>query len=339
MATSNSQKAPCVTCGKVTGLFTCRGCQQDFCTRHVAEHRQELGKQMDELSFEHDRLRQILLEPTTDLKLHPFIIDINEWEQQSIDRIHQIANDARKQLEISILIHRTKFNEDLTKIANELKKAHEDDDYFETDLRQWIEKIDQLKKELIQPSNVKLSRVYNDILSSIPRVIETTSSKEVFQQSTDGVQIEENGHVITKTIRSTHATVRGSGEYTNGQHQFRFRIERYSQPGWIQIAIVCKNIPLQANCYDTRSLYGWAGSNQVYIDGKNYQGHNGYQVDIETNDILEFIVDCDRRIIRLTNERTHSSSILNIDIQHCPFPWQLSFGLYNLQDRVRILHA
>src|ERR1700761_5003416 len=126
MATSTSRKAPCATCGKVIGMFTCRGCQKDFCTRHVAEHRQELGKQMDELTLDHDRFRQNVMEQTPESQHHLLMKKIDEWEQQSIDKIHRTADDARKQLQNTISEHTTKLTESLDKIASELRKARED---------------------------------------------------------------------------------------------------------------------------------------------------------------------------------------------------------------------
>ncbi len=42
----NKNDGKCATCSTASGLFTCRECQAHFCTQHVAEHRQKLGKQM-----------------------------------------------------------------------------------------------------------------------------------------------------------------------------------------------------------------------------------------------------------------------------------------------------
>jgi hypothetical protein len=49
MATGG-EKILCSICQKASGILTCRGCGKDFCYRHVAEHRQELNKQMDEIT-------------------------------------------------------------------------------------------------------------------------------------------------------------------------------------------------------------------------------------------------------------------------------------------------
>ncbi|CAF5040013.1 unnamed protein product, partial [Rotaria sp. Silwood1] len=62
MANAAERKTLCSICEKAAGIFTCRGCQKDFCYRHVAEHRQELNKQMDELTTNHDQLQQTIVE-------------------------------------------------------------------------------------------------------------------------------------------------------------------------------------------------------------------------------------------------------------------------------------
>jgi len=339
MATSTSKKAPCATCGKVTGMFTCRGCQKDFCTRHVAEHRQELGKQMDELTLNHDRFRQNLMEQTTEPRLDPLMKQIDEWEQQSIDRIHRVADDTRKQLQNTIKEHTTKLNQALTKIADELCKAREDDDFFETDLKQWMGKLDQLKKDLAHPPNIKIQQENNTVIPFIPKITRVASPKETFGQLIGDIATEDGGQVIVKKQGDGFAAVRGNGEYVSGEHQFRFKIEEYHLGKWIFIGIISKDMDLQAASYKNQSSYGWAGSNEVYLNSVHLSGFNGYKSDIEKNDIVELFVDCDQETIRLTNERTQNVYELRIETNKCPFPWQLNFCLYYLKDRIRILQA
>ncbi len=339
MAAPTAQKAPCATCGKVTGMFTCRGCQKDFCTRHVVEHRQELGKQMDELTLDHDRFRQNLIEQTGEPRYHPLIKQINEWEEQSINKIRRLADDARQQLRNTINDHATKLTEALTKIAEELRKAREDDDFFETDLKQWMDKLEQLKNDLAHPPNIQIRQEVINIDSLVLKIIEMTSTKETFARSIGDIQIEDGGQVIVKKQGSVHQGARGNGEYFSGQHRFRFKIEECNRHKWALFGIVSKDVPLEANSFMSQSSYGWAGLNQVYRNGACSNGFNDYKSDMEKNDIMELLVDCDRRIIRLTNERTQSVYELHIEISNCPFPWQLNFNLPGGNDRIRILQT
>jgi hypothetical protein len=338
MATSTSQKAPCAICGKVAGLFTCRGCQKDFCTRHVVEHRQELGREMDELTMVHDQFRQSLTEQTTKSYQISCMKQIDEWEQQSINKIHREAADARKQLQDTIDERTTKLTEVLAKIARELQKAREDDDFFETDLTEWTEKLNKLKKDLAQPPNIDIGQ--NDtVIASIPKMVVLASKKEIFERLIGNIRIEDDGQVIVKDQPNSYATVRGNGEYTSGQHRFRFKTEEYHTGKWVFIGIVSKDVPMIENSCFSQSSCGWTGDNAVYLNGACWLGYNNYKSDTQKNDIVELFIDCDLRIIRLKNERTQSVHTLQIDINLCRFPWQLNCILYYSNDRLRILQT
>jgi outer membrane murein-binding lipoprotein Lpp len=64
MATE-TRKIRCITCGKEKATSKCSGCLEDFCFNHLAEHRQQLGKQFDELENKRNLFRQALSEQTT----------------------------------------------------------------------------------------------------------------------------------------------------------------------------------------------------------------------------------------------------------------------------------
>lgn len=337
MAASTPQKALCATCGKVSGVFTCRGCRQDFCVPHVAEHRHELGKQMDELTLEHDRLRQTVIEQSADVRQHPLMRDIHEWEQRCIDKVHQLADDARKKTEALLGAARTKLDESLTKIAGELQRARRDDDFFEPDLQQWMHAIEQLKNELAQPANIRVPRVNDEALSAMLQLPVAVAPQETFGEMTTGARIEDNGRVTVKDGYSSHATVRGISQYSSGQHRIRLRLEQYSAHKWVLIGIVSNSVGIQAGSYMTPSFFGWGGRNQVYYDGKNHQGSDGFVNDFEPNDVIELLIDCNQETIRLGNERTRSMHVVSVPARRCAFPWRLQIGMYHPNDRIRLL--
>ncbi|CAF4819492.1 unnamed protein product [Rotaria sp. Silwood1] len=168
--------------------------------------------------------------------------------------------------------------------------------------------------------------------------MEESSYFEVFDKLVGEIHIEDNGRVITHGQSVGHAVARGKGEYSSRQHRFRFRIERLGKQKWILFAIISKSVPVAIeNLYGGPKSCGWGGNNSVFLNGNYQPGLNDYQTDIEVNDILELFIDCDRRKIRMTNERTQNTHELDIDITKCPFPWQVSLNLYDSDDRVRIL--
>lgn len=53
-------KILCFLCNKAKGIYKCQGCSQVFCTTHSNEHRNELYKQLEEISMAHDLVYQTL---------------------------------------------------------------------------------------------------------------------------------------------------------------------------------------------------------------------------------------------------------------------------------------
>lgn len=100
MAASSISKAPCATCDcKAIGVFKCEGCGQVFCRKHVGEHREILNHQLDEIVIEFDGLQQFVAENNDRVRQqHILIAEVNKWEQDSIEKIRQTANEARQQL-------------------------------------------------------------------------------------------------------------------------------------------------------------------------------------------------------------------------------------------------
>jgi hypothetical protein len=72
---------------------------QIFCRKHLNEHRDLLNHQLDEIVLEHDTLQQTIVENKTEKnKQHPILKQIDKWEQDSIVKIQQIAEEARQQV-------------------------------------------------------------------------------------------------------------------------------------------------------------------------------------------------------------------------------------------------
>jgi hypothetical protein len=148
------------------------------------------------------------------------------------------------------------------------------------------------------------------------------------------MQILNHGTVVTHNQTSSHTLVHGRREYLWGEHRLRFVIENLSVYKWIFLGIVSKNAPAPTG----ETSYGFSGANNVWLDGACFTGLDDYKSDFEKNDIIELLINCDQRTIRLTNERTRSSHILDVDIANCPFPWKLNVGLFHCPgERIRIL--
>ena len=98
MAGLSRQRTSCAACGKTAGMFTCHGCSKSYCLQHTNEHRNMLDEQMDEIIANHHSLKQQTSDKKVEKSYQILLEQIDKWEQQSIEKIHQTANDIRQEL-------------------------------------------------------------------------------------------------------------------------------------------------------------------------------------------------------------------------------------------------
>ncbi|CAF1316341.1 unnamed protein product [Rotaria sordida] len=257
---------------------------------------------------------------------------IDIWEHESIAKIKRIADETRNEL----IQHTTGYLSykklKLEKLTNELRQGRQNIDFVETDLREWIDKLNQLKEEIINPAKVVvrdaciplITKIHVDVFETF-ELFERTSGKTIFEESGKVVVVQDGPYNYTE--------VRGKNEYTTGHRTLCFKIEQLN--GWSLFGIISKSSPLQEHSYSSPSCYGWYnGDYFVYRNGQSVggQGHDAVE-----NDIVNLTIDCDHRLIRLINERTNRTLELLVDIDKCPFPWQLHLNLNLAPTRIRIL--
>ena len=101
MATSNATTR-CFTC-KETTTYSCPGCENYFCVDDFMKHREELKSQFHQIQHQTNEFVQILNDQQKTIpNNHPAIIQINLWEQKSIEKIKQTAEEQRQLVQQSI---------------------------------------------------------------------------------------------------------------------------------------------------------------------------------------------------------------------------------------------
>jgi DNA anti-recombination protein RmuC len=158
-------KARCVICGKERSTVRCEGCSQTYCLNDLEEHRQELSKQFDEVEVTRDLFRQTLMEQTTKRQNHELIQQIDQWEHDSINKIRQTAEETRQLLRKHTDGFFTEIQDKLNKLTNQLQESRKD--FFETDLQQWKEQLEQLKENLDKPLPVAIRHDSTPLVTKI----------------------------------------------------------------------------------------------------------------------------------------------------------------------------
>ena len=170
MATA-SVKTLCITCGKEKVTYDCKGCQQSFCFNHLAEHKKELGQQLDGIENERNDFTQTLGEQKTDPSKHLLVQQIDQWEEKSIQIIKQAATEARDVLMKYLNGHCQEIERKLQELTEEMKEYRREEDFNELSLNDLKDKLNDLEKQLNQPENIRIEEEDLTLMKNINVII------------------------------------------------------------------------------------------------------------------------------------------------------------------------
>lgn len=321
----------CSTCGKTAGIFICRGCSETFCLRHTNEHREYIEKRMNEIVLIHNQLKQAITGQMTEQFRQSLLQQIEKWEEQSIDKIRQVAKDTREQL-LTIVRERTdNLKEKVALLTSQLNRARQDGEFFENEIKEWSEKLTKFQQLLNRQQKIKINQDRNSTPFISKISLYDLSNDAVVEPTNDGAY-GINNETLVESEFEEYPNQPEKSEYSSGLHSLRFKIEQYEPNSSILFGIVSKGVFEGTDPFENPTLYGWTGNNMVYRAGNQYSGYHGYKSDIKSDDVLLLTVDCDREMITLTNERTHRTYELEVDTTKCPYPWQPSVRFFVHQD-------
>lgn len=316
MSHSKSTRTSCVACGQVAGIFTCRGCGDSFCLRHTNEHRDAMDRQMNQIMQTHGQLKQSVVDQTTEQLCQSFLQQIERWEQQSMNKIRQVAKEVREQV-LSCVRQRTDtFKEKLALLTQQLSRAKQDGEYFEHDIRDWTDRLHKLQETFKEQQKLQISYERSNT-PFISKITLNDVSDDGFTPSYAAMNYQKS----LSNYGEDYADGRDTGEYSTGVRSLRFKIEQYGPTSVVLFGIISKRSSEGSTPYDNPTLYGWGEKNMVYRGGDAQPNVDGYRTDIQTDDILMLTIDCDRETITLKNERSYRSYVLEVDLNKCPFPW------------------
>ncbi|CAF1126725.1 unnamed protein product [Rotaria magnacalcarata] len=338
MPSLTREKQSCSPLYKVSQNTFVDKAEQHSSVAHSMKHREKLANQMKNVYLYHNQIRQIVIYDTKDFTNNFLMKRVDDWERQSILKIQQTASDVRQELTQVVTKHTTEMSEIFAEISQQLNKARVQNNYIENDIKCWLEKLEQFIKDFQTPKTINIisdERAH----AFIPKIKLSLASVDSFHQANGDIQVDYSGYTITHGLSNGDATIHGKTEYYSGIHKFRFQIEKLGTPKWVFFGIVSKNASSQANLHRTRTVYGWAGHHQVWLNGVHHHQHLGYVCEFDVSHIIELFVDCDKKVIRLTNETTSSTHEIDVPPIKCPLPWTLYLGLYGSGDQVRLLFA
>jgi len=146
----------CFICEKEKSTYTCNGCSKRFCKQHLKDHENELELELDQIENERNIFRQTLSEQVEQPNKHHLIQQINQWEQHSINKIQQTAEENRQSILNHMNRHFQKIEIDLNLLTNQIKEIRQESDFNELHLIDLRNKLEMLQKKLNNPANISL---------------------------------------------------------------------------------------------------------------------------------------------------------------------------------------
>ena len=166
MATAIPKKI-CFLCDKLKVPYLCPGCSKQFCFDDLQKHRTYIKQEFDQLHNNHDLIREQIDDLKTDPIKHPFIEQIDRWENDSINKIRETAQQCRMkwiQYLTSFLRQKENILNDLAKQMNEI---HQENDFNELDLNRLKGNLEKLEEQLKQPTNVSVKQQSTSFINKI----------------------------------------------------------------------------------------------------------------------------------------------------------------------------
>ncbi|CAF1269225.1 unnamed protein product [Adineta ricciae] len=143
--------------------------------RCVTYHRQELSKQLEVVETNYNVFQQKIIDQTGKLQNDVVIKEVNDWENESIKIIQQKAQAIKQAVVKYTTDHMKQMEVDMNKISRELRQYRKENDFYETDLRQWNEDLGKLATQFDNLSNIVLQRNSAMLINSISVVVTSNS--------------------------------------------------------------------------------------------------------------------------------------------------------------------
>ena len=194
----------CKLCEEKKGSTRCEGCNILLCLSCMNKHHDELLQHFQQLMDIRNELKESLdiTETRTQYENElPCLIEINQWERNTIERIQEMAKQLRTDINKMMLKNVVDVRYQLEQLSANMQQQEKEGNYLENDIVQIKCQLDKLK-ETIQHMNENIQvTTSNDIdwntliHITINKNLEEDcgiSSKYFFQESNTGSEFQTN---------------------------------------------------------------------------------------------------------------------------------------------------
>jgi len=158
MATSNLS-TKCSTCKEERTTYPCPGCSKQFCLTDLTKHREELRLRFHEIEHQRNEFVQMINDQQKTIpNNHPAIIQINLWEQKSIEKIKQTAEKQRQLVQQSIHGYFPRIQTQFNDFTQQIQQINKRKDFNEKILQKLQSQLNEFRQQISQPNNIEIKQ-------------------------------------------------------------------------------------------------------------------------------------------------------------------------------------
>jgi len=310
MATSNLS-TKCFTCKEETTTYPCPGCSNHFCLTDLIKHQEELKLQFHEIEHQRNEFVQMINDQQKTIpNNHPAIIQINLWEQKSIEKIKQTAQEQRQIVQQSIHGYLPQIQTQFNDFTQQIQQINKKKDFNEKVLEKLQIQLKEIQQQINQPTNIQINE---DSSSTFIRklsiqILHSQHQTKIYHRH----QLKSN--IKWKPNAQTIAGGNGQGNQLN-QLNCPFGIYVDHQQQHIYIADHCNH-----------RIVKWklGENNGEIVAGGNGQGNRidqlNYPTDVIVDEKKKSLIICDRdnrRVVRWSLENPNDDKEILIENIWC----------------------
>ncbi|CAF0746361.1 unnamed protein product [Adineta ricciae] len=339
MSSTKRIKNGCTACGKMVGVFACRGCSGNFCLSHTKDHRDHLQRSLNDIIHDYEQIKRNINGQTVEQRRSSLVEQINEWEQESIKKVRELAGDIRQELEITVQRRTDNLKEKLELLKQQFDKAQQDGGYYENDLKEWTSKLNELQRTYIDQEILKIDEDSHS-LPLVSRIslndyqLQSYHHRKQHQNHIDG---SDDGEIVSSSYQRYSQPEK---EKVNHQQQnvesaeskkveYAFKLEGYQNSTSILFGIISESAADSEDENNNPTFFGWGSKDRVYFGDQSQENYDNYRTDFQSDDICVLTIDPDQDKISMKNQRTNAVHELRVNREKCALPWQVCVRLYN----------
>ncbi|CAF1158896.1 unnamed protein product [Adineta steineri] len=178
-----NNKTHCFTCNKEKITYSCEGCAKKFCLIHLTEHRQILTSELHHVTDEYNEFKQTINEQKQNPQNGLLIKQVNQWEIESIEIIHQKAREYREILIKSSEMFINDIEKKLKDLNEQIKEIHQENEFNEINLNYLRNQLRKITEELNNSSNISIKEDSQSFISEVSIITSKKSKSNKWKQN------------------------------------------------------------------------------------------------------------------------------------------------------------